>query len=539
MTKTKKILLLVTTYVLIAAMAIIGTVAYLTDTDAQVNVFTSGNVKIDLWEDFGDNSGIEKLIPATGSAQNGTIKNAVEKEVYVTNTGSEDAYVRVHIAIPSILDDDTDASKNPLHFNYNNENVGEGLWDWSKTTGADYTGDWNVYSAEIDGIDYTVYVVTYESALAAGETTVDAIWQVYLDGKVTNEDIARYTEVLGKEWKVYVAAEAAQAAGFDDAYAALNTAFGVPGSYDVGSWTNSKGITFRESEDGYTVVSSAEGLLNAIASANDGDKLVITEDITVGAEDIVVDKSLSFVGHDGVTLTDSVFVVASGTDVSFDNIDFEGRSYILCNKLDDDASISVTNCNITMSNTTAADNRNNMKVAFVSGAGETYGEGAKGLKVVFNNNTFVPGTNNASSPVAFSSWANLADGSEFIGNTFGSVDAPIINGFAIKSANAMDGATITVADNVVYLKTGAWTYLQAFDFFQNCSRDSAYNVVSENNTVFGDTSAKEGSVVYFVFLEGNTYTNVSFTDTGSTLNGAPIDMDDVRQSAVKGTVTLN
>ena len=45
------------------------------------------------------------MLPATGSAQAGTLQNGVTKEIQViNNTGSEDAYVRVHIAIPNILD---------------------------------------------------------------------------------------------------------------------------------------------------------------------------------------------------------------------------------------------------------------------------------------------------------------------------------------------------------------------------------------------------------------------------------------------------
>lgn len=229
----KKILSLCLVICLAATAIVGGTLAYFSDTDAQTNTFTTGNVAIDLWEDFGDNDaqGIEELIPAVGSAQNGTLKNGIEKEVYVENTGSEDAYVRVHIAIPSVLDNGDpsfDAGQNVLHFNYEDGTAVAGKWDWSKTAGANYTGDWNYYTTTIDGISYNVYVVTYESKLAKGETTVDAIHQVYLDSKVTNEDITKIKETLGDNWYIYVAAEGTQAEGFDNAYTALNTAFGNP-----------------------------------------------------------------------------------------------------------------------------------------------------------------------------------------------------------------------------------------------------------------------------------------------------------------------
>lgn len=236
----KKKILALALVVVLAVTAVTGaTLAYFTDTDAKENTFTTGNVAIELIENFGDNKPEtpEKLLPATGSAQAGTLENGITKEVSVKNTGSEDAYVRVHIAIPQLLDDgaDTfDASANLLHFNFDKESVGAGKWDWSKTTGAAYTGDWNYYEETIDDVVYNVYVVTYESILAAGaETPEKAMNQVYLDSGVTNEDIEELIEALGENWQILVVAEGAQEAGFDDAYAALNTAFGVPGTYDV------------------------------------------------------------------------------------------------------------------------------------------------------------------------------------------------------------------------------------------------------------------------------------------------------------------
>lgn len=229
----------IVTCCLVAALLVIGVIgaslAYFTDKDAKDNVFTTGNVDISLQENFEQNS---KLLPATGSAQNGTLENGVTKEIMVKNElKSEDAYVRVHIAIPSILDDGAstfDAKNNVLHFNYDLDSIGAGKWDWSRTSGAPYQGDWNFYTTTIDDIDYNVYVVTYGTALKAGETTPEkAMHQVYLDSKVTNADITKIKEALGDNWEIKVVAEGAQAAGFADAYAALNAGFGVPGTYDA------------------------------------------------------------------------------------------------------------------------------------------------------------------------------------------------------------------------------------------------------------------------------------------------------------------
>ncbi len=246
----KKIVALCLVIAMVATAIVGGTLAYFTDTDAQVNTFTTGNVKIDLFEDFGGNTGLEKLLPATGSAQAGTLKNGVEKEVYVQNIGSEDAFIRVHIAIPAILDNgdpDFDASSNILHFNFEDESVAEGKWDWSKAADdGKTTGNWNYYETTIEGIAYNVYVVTYTTALKKGEVTCDAMSQVYLDGETTNEDIAKITEILGGYWHMFVVAEAGQAEGFADAYAALNAQFGEPGSYAVDFLATEKGWTFQD-----------------------------------------------------------------------------------------------------------------------------------------------------------------------------------------------------------------------------------------------------------------------------------------------------
>lgn len=222
---------------LVVALLVIGVIgaslAYFTDTDSKDNVFTTGNVDISLKENFEQNS---KLLPATGSAQAGTLKNGVTKEIQITNnTGSEDAYVRVHIAIPNILDNGDpsfDAGKNVLHFNYPEDSIGEGKWDWSKTTGTPFEEDWNYYETTIDNIKYNVYVVTYGTALKAGETTAEkAMHQVYLDSKVTSADVEKINDALKDGIKIKVVAEGTQAAGFDNAYEALNAAFGAPGTY--------------------------------------------------------------------------------------------------------------------------------------------------------------------------------------------------------------------------------------------------------------------------------------------------------------------
>ena len=229
----KKLLTLAMVISMVAILVVGGTIAYFTDTDFEDNVFFTGNVEIDLQEDFDEENA--KLMPGID----------IEKAVRVKNIGSEDAFVRVHLAVPSILDSGSEdkpefaAYNNTLHWNFSADSVQDGEWNQLQNStqvgpNASYPnwpgngGTYNMYQATIDGDLYNVYVLTYETALAYNETTgTDAISKVYLDTKVTNEDMTKILSELG-EIKVLVFAEGGQKAGFDDAFVALNTQFGNP-----------------------------------------------------------------------------------------------------------------------------------------------------------------------------------------------------------------------------------------------------------------------------------------------------------------------
>lgn len=243
----KKIVSIALVVAMLAIAVIGGTMAYFTDTDAQTNEFTIGNVTIDLFEDF--NTENLPLIPAVGSmnSENGVteMKNTIEKEVYVENTGDQAAYVRVHIAVPAIAD-----GRNIIATTCHDMTTVDGKWIWGTTLDANYPyrdgGNWNMYrNIEIEGVPYKVFVVTYETALESDDVTVDAISKVYMDPATTQDEIAEWNDLYGDNWsKVYVVAEAVQADGFDDAITALNTAFGVPGEYNV-DWTAvAENVTF-------------------------------------------------------------------------------------------------------------------------------------------------------------------------------------------------------------------------------------------------------------------------------------------------------
>ena len=80
MKKTTKIFLALLCVAVLATASVVGVLAYLTDRDAETNVFTMGNVTIDLQDGFTDGT---RLMPGT----------TITKPVTITNTGDNDAWV--------------------------------------------------------------------------------------------------------------------------------------------------------------------------------------------------------------------------------------------------------------------------------------------------------------------------------------------------------------------------------------------------------------------------------------------------------------
>lgn len=236
----KKILSLCLVVALAATAVIGGTLAYFTDTDNATNVMTMGNVEIDLEETYEQDS---TLVPGLD----------INKDVWVENEGTEEAYVRVHMAFPANMDDgdpNFNASKNFLHWNFEAASYADGKWSFlpEYSTGNGYkgngAGNWNFYTDTIGGVDYNIYVATYRTALAVGGKTENALDKIYLDATVdgvTNaDDSVTYKDTKGNEItltseqlkniQILVYAEGTQIDTFENAYDALNTAFGTPGS---------------------------------------------------------------------------------------------------------------------------------------------------------------------------------------------------------------------------------------------------------------------------------------------------------------------
>lgn len=245
----KKKILSICLVSVIAIMAIAGaTLAYLTDTDKADNVFTIGNVQIELVEQQRNDEGTgletfednKVLLPIVESAQGQketvdgvaglpTSKNYVDKIITVKNTGASDAYMRVYIAIPVVLDNVDDASQNILHFNWTKESSVEGEW------GSEQSVAQNV---DVNGVNCNIYQRTYTSVVVKDNATkTPAYIGFYLDKNVDNymKDGKIIYTINGtdinydfsKGVTIPVFAVAVQADGFDSADQAMSEAFGA------------------------------------------------------------------------------------------------------------------------------------------------------------------------------------------------------------------------------------------------------------------------------------------------------------------------
>ena len=165
----KKIIAWLLVLALTAAISIGATLAYLTDTDEDVNVMTVGKVKIDqleyervndetkdadaLVQEFHDNkplypgvyeggfdfgtgdanidwTQIGKDDYSTGIWNPAEINNELDKMVFVENKGNYDAYVRTVFAFEAGNYKTLDEFNAKMHLNLNTT---DWFWDWEET----------------------------------------------------------------------------------------------------------------------------------------------------------------------------------------------------------------------------------------------------------------------------------------------------------------------------------------------------------------------------------------------------------------------
>ena len=206
----KKIIAWLLVVILTAGIAIGGTLAYLTDRDSEANVFTVGDVNIDLNEDFSQGS---TLVPGV----------SIEKKPTITNVGPNSAWVWSTVAVPKNL-----------------------------ASVVEFTGtgtSWEVMnsstSTTINNEDYVLFTILHTEALEVGEETdvlfskvamstavdvdPDGNWHTVVDGVTTDLgwDNADGDPVI------HVSAYAIQTDGFNnvkDAYDAYNAQWGDNGT---------------------------------------------------------------------------------------------------------------------------------------------------------------------------------------------------------------------------------------------------------------------------------------------------------------------
>lgn len=252
----KKIVTLCLVIALAATAIAGGTLAYFTDTDADVNVMALGNVLIVQNETDRDGNAYEdgqKLLPAV-PAEGGLVKdnnvtdtdgastvgiwdtsiaNEIDKFVSVTNGGTEDAYVRTILAFETVRS-----------YKEGSSTEWTDLHDHFFLINGDYTylkdDAGNFVYATIGDTEYVLAVKTYAEPIAAGETTTASLRQFALTWDAGNE----VYDFFGENYDILALSQAVQAQGFENqgAEAALNAGFGEVTADKVVEWFDATGI---------------------------------------------------------------------------------------------------------------------------------------------------------------------------------------------------------------------------------------------------------------------------------------------------------
>ena len=265
--KKKSILMAAIAVMLVAVLVVGGTLAYFTDkSEVKDNVFTVGNVKIDLIEstyhrEGNDNSGDKDIPDPTHTASgmkyvtdghkaftNEEIKadaakyadyigtkgvgmvpgRGVAKCPYVINTGDNAAYIRIRVMVPSAANNDFVAVKDGGVITnqwcttsmLSGEFINAKSYGWN---GAPYI-DKAAYT-DANGVKYDVYTFVRNEPLAAGAMTEWNVWNfIGIHNTANTADIQKAIDAgaiaADGTLHVFVQADAIQAEGFANADAA-------------------------------------------------------------------------------------------------------------------------------------------------------------------------------------------------------------------------------------------------------------------------------------------------------------------------------
>ncbi len=179
---------------IIAAVALVGCIAtggmfaYLTDVENANNVFTVGNIDIELTEPNWNPDEGKNVVP----------NEEIEKDPTIKNVGSNSAYVFAEVTIPkaNVLIAAQDGTKNP---------AGESVVDLFTLEGLN--SDWTLLKTESNP-NSTKYVYVY-----GGETTPTEVAPEATVGLFTSVKVVNFVEgyiAAGTEYTVSVKAKAIQ-----------------------------------------------------------------------------------------------------------------------------------------------------------------------------------------------------------------------------------------------------------------------------------------------------------------------------------------
>ena len=193
----KKVLVLAVSVCLVAILAIGGTLAYFTDTDAKTNTFTVGNVDITLTEPNWEGSGSQdapEVYPGEPLAKDPT----------VTNDGANPCFVRIKVEGLNCL---APAGNITYRTDYRDGKLGD---------------NWVLHT---DGYFY------YNKVLEVGAKTDALFDQIVIPTDLTNGDATT-------KFNVVVTAEAVQAQGARASWAAVQTMT----VEDIAAWFGTCGL---------------------------------------------------------------------------------------------------------------------------------------------------------------------------------------------------------------------------------------------------------------------------------------------------------
>ena len=229
-----------------------GTIAYLTDTDADVNVMTLGNVQIELIEQERDGQGglqpftkDKMMLPLVGEVDDDGLYglpnnvNFLDKIIQVRcNSSNANAYLRVYIGLPSALLNVN--GKDAVHMltgddiNIPGSHIAQDGWT--------HKTEYDRYNVDIDGIPFDMFCFEYDKLLVPGELTPPVLAGLWLDSALEQADdkanhyalrVGGVKQTLNYDFtnglQVPVLVQATQADGFTNAA----TAFAASGMDDV------------------------------------------------------------------------------------------------------------------------------------------------------------------------------------------------------------------------------------------------------------------------------------------------------------------